>query len=119
MKVTTDACLFGAWVANEIINGVGQSENLLDVGTGTGLLSLMIVEKNPKLFIDAIEIDQDACKQANENRLGSPWHKQINIIEADARNFSSARQYDSIISNPPFYENELNSENKKKKPGTP
>lgn len=109
MKVTTDACLFGAWCAQEL-----QKEpvggNLLDVGTGTGLLSLMIAQKSIRL-IDALEIDDDAAKQAEENIKASPWKDNITIHHSDALNFCYAKKYDVVISNPPFYENELESRN--------
>jgi len=116
MKVTTDACLFGAFASREL--GVGSQEltamRVLDIGSGTGLLALMLAQKNANALIDAIEIDKDAFEQARENIAASPWANQIKIIHADARSFSFPQQYDVIISNPPFYENELKSDNKKK-----
>ncbi len=128
MRVTTDACLFGAWVANEIKNArltdtVGQeklnsenyrNKNVLDIGTGTGLLSLMFAQKNPSATIDAIELDHEAFEQAKENVAASPYVDSINIINDDVKTFSFSRKYDAIISNPPFYENELKSLNEKK-----
>jgi tRNA1Val (adenine37-N6)-methyltransferase len=114
MKVTTDACLFGAWVANEIKTEAIRSKNLLDIGTGTGLLSLMIAQKNAQLSIDAIEIDTDAYEQARENISTSEWQGGISIFNDDARNFSFGKKYDLVISNPPFYENELTSADAKK-----
>lgn len=114
MKVTTDGCLFGAWAAERIGRqelGVG---NILDIGTGTGLLALMFAQKNQNAFIDAIEIDKDAAEQAAENIAASPWSDRINIIHADARNYFFSHQYDIIISNPPFYENELKADDKKR-----
>lgn len=114
MKVTTDACLFGAWAGEQIKNEELIINNCLDIGTGTGLLSLMIAQKTPSLNIDAIEIDNDAYEQAKENIASSPWADRIKIIHADAKEFSFEKKYDIIISNPPFYENELKSDNKKK-----
>jgi len=102
MKVTTDACLFGAWVADDIKSKVDQPQHALDIGAGTGLLSLMIAQKNPALFIDAIEIDPGAATQANENILSSPWRNRLKIIEGDIRNFPTDYSYDILISNPPF-----------------
>ncbi|HYM94644.1 MAG TPA: methyltransferase [Chitinophagaceae bacterium] len=112
MKVTTDACLFGAWAANQIINEKLVLNNTLDIGTGTGLLSLMIAQKND-FPIDAIEIDKDASEQAMENAAASPWKERIKIFRDDARDFAFPRLYDVIISNPPFYENDLPSEDPK------
>lgn len=107
MKVTTDSCLFGAWVAQTISNGELIVNNCFDIGTGTGLLSLMLAQKNPSLKIDGIEIDTNAFEQATENIANSPWASNINIILGDAKNIAFDKKYDFIISNPPFYENEL------------
>ena len=117
MKVTTDACLFGAWVANK--SGVrswesGVRQQVLDIGTGTGLLSLMLAQQNPASVIEAIEIDQEAYEQAKENITNSPWAEKINVIKSDIKEFQPLQQYDVIISNPPFYENELKSDSSKK-----
>ena len=109
MKVTTDACLFGAWVAEEIKSQKLKVNNCLDIGTGTGLLSLMLAQKNPEIKIDAIEIDKDAAEQAKINVGSSPWKEQINIIQDDVKEFSFEKEFDLIISNPPFYENEIRS----------
>ncbi len=118
MKVTTDGCLFGAWIAKESEVGSQESrepENqLLDIGTGTGLLSLMIAQHNSNTIIDAIEIDNEAYEQAKENVVSSPWANRINVIHSDIKEFQSLQQYDIIVSNPPFYENELKSNSSKK-----
>ena len=113
MKVTTDACFFGAWAANEIQNEKLRIRNVLDIGAGTGLLSLMIAQKT-KTEIDAVEIDKDAAQQAKENIQASFWKNQIHVLNEDIISFKTNKQYDCIISNPPFYENELSSEIKKK-----
>lgn len=118
MKVTTDACLFGAWVAR-IDNSDPDSywekdKNVLDIGTGTGLLSLMYAQKNPGSIIDAIEIDKESYEQAKENVATSPWNNRVNVLEGDAKTFSFTKKYDLIISNPPFYEKELRSADQRK-----
>ena len=113
MKVTTDACLFGAWAAERVgscESGVGR---ILDIGTGTGLLTLMMAQKT-RAFVDTIEIDKDAFEQARENIAASPWKEKINIYRGGAGEFSFPSKYDAIISNPPFYENELRSPDEKK-----
>jgi len=109
MKITTDACLFGAWCATEIQNETIKISRLLEIGTGTGLLSVMIAQKND-LSIDAVEIDAEASEQARENAGSSPWQNRIHIIHEDIRNFQSTQGYDVIVSNPPFYENEISSQ---------
>ena len=109
MKVTTDACLFGAWVVNEVKSEKSKVKNVLDIGTGTGLLSLMLAQKNSEIKIDAIEIDKEAAEQAKINIESSPWKEQINILQGDAKVFSFEKEFDLIISNPPFYENEIRS----------
>jgi tRNA1Val (adenine37-N6)-methyltransferase len=121
MKVTTDGCLFGAWAADAVgslaCRQAGQIttvEKVLDIGTGTGLLSLMLAQKDPALIIDAIEIDREAAIQAKQNVDASPWKDRVNIIHADAKTFIFPVKYDCIISNPPFYEKELRSEDNQK-----
>ena len=113
MKVTTDGCLFGAWVGKKIRGMKSEVRNIFDVGTGTGLLSLMIAQQT-NTNIDAIEIDKETYEQAKENIAKSPWADRINVIHGDVKEFSGLKQYDIIISNPPFYENELKSGNNKK-----
>jgi len=105
MKVTTDACIQGAWTPiNQNVNKV------LDIGAGTGLLSLMLAQRNVDIAIDAIEIDVDAATQAAENISASPWEERIHIHEGDIRSFTPAHKYDLIITNPPFFNNSLLSD---------
>jgi tRNA1Val (adenine37-N6)-methyltransferase len=118
MKVTTDSCLFGAWVAEEVKSqlpiAIGtEVKKILDVGTGTALLSMMIAQKN-NLPIDAIEIDHDAFVQASENINASLWKDRVKIFHADIKDFNRPTRYDIIVSNPPFYENEWQSGNLKR-----
>jgi tRNA1Val (adenine37-N6)-methyltransferase len=114
MKVTTDSCLFGAWVADKLSNERKEGK-LIDVGTGTGLLSLMIAQKNPGLKIDAIEIDDDAYQQSVNNFSISPWKDSITPIHSDIASMKATQEYDVLVSNPPFYENELKSPDPKRK----
>ncbi len=114
MKVTTDGCLFGAFVSAEISNQDSEVEKILDIGCGTGLLSLTISQKNQGSLIDAIEIDKDAFEQSLDNVTTSPWADKIKMIHADARTYHFTNKYDVIISNPPFYENDLKGADSKK-----
>ncbi len=108
MKVTTDACLFGAILVNEISfrNKLVKS---LDIGTGTGLLSLMLAQQHSSLRIIALELDNEAAEQARENINCSPWKDRIDLIKGDFLDYEPDPAYDLIFSNPPFYENDLSS----------
>jgi tRNA1Val (adenine37-N6)-methyltransferase len=109
MKVCTDACLFGAYMANEI----KDSNSILDIGTGTGLLSLLLAQKS-NAQIDTVEIDAAAFEQAKENIALSPWKESIHIVNTDINDFYPQKKYDYIISNPPFFEADLKSADDKK-----
>ena len=102
MKVTTDACILGAWTPI-----TEHASNILDIGTGTGLLALMLAQINDHANIDAIELNTDAATQARENIASSPWAKRINLIEGDIKDHSAAHKYDLIICNPPFFNDSL------------
>jgi tRNA1Val (adenine37-N6)-methyltransferase len=109
MKVCTDSCILGAWTASHI----GGAKKILDIGSGTGLLSLMLAQKSDGL-IDSIELDPESASQAMENIMASPWSGRIRITEGDIRNYSLPADYDFIITNPPFYESDLRSPVEKK-----
>ncbi|WP_346237239.1 tRNA1(Val) (adenine(37)-N6)-methyltransferase [Niabella insulamsoli] len=108
MKVTTDSCLFGAWVADQIADNPAIA-NMLDIGSGSGLLSLMLAQKNDAL-IDCIELQPDDYEQGKANIENSKFGTRINPLLGDAVSFNYPHTYDLIISNPPFYENELKGE---------
>lgn len=113
MKVCTDACLFGAFAAQLICeNPIPLNHGkILDLGTGTGLLSLMIAQKTDTI-IDAIEIDNDSFFQAKQNFENSSFGKRIEVFHGNAISHKYPWNYDLIISNPPFYEKHLLSANK-------
>jgi tRNA1Val (adenine37-N6)-methyltransferase len=102
MKVCTDACILGAWFADK---APGYAR-VLDIGSGTGLLMLMLAQKH-KGDIHGIEIDLDAFRQLKDNIGNSPWRQLLRVHPGDIRSFSFPEKFDFIISNPPFYENDL------------
>ncbi|MDR1673358.1 MAG: methyltransferase [Bacteroidales bacterium] len=110
MKVGEDSVLLGAWA------DVSRSRRILDVGTGTGLLALMMAQRTcGKAMIDAVEIDADACRQARLNVADSPWAEQIKVFHADFRDFAQQNApYDLIISNPPYFRGSLQSANRQR-----
>ena len=109
MKVTTDGCLFGAWVARQLSEEHPHAKTMLDIGSGTGLLTLMAAQKNPQLNIDAIEIDESAFNQARENISEAGFKNKVQVFPGNIHHEMSGKKYDVIVSNPPFYENEIKS----------
>ena len=108
MKVGTDGVLLGAWT------DVKQAKRILDIGTGTGLLALMLAQRS-NAEIDAIEIDSEAAEQACENINHSPWSHRIRIIHTSFQEFAGIKKkYDLIVSNPPYFINSLKTPDKKR-----
>lgn len=117
MKVCTDACIFGAWTAEKLKTQHSKVKNILDIGAGTGVLSLMLAQvMAPDASIDAVEIDRDAARQATDNFAHSPWRQQLRLHKTPIQQFQAPAdtQYDFIISNPPFFENDLPSNDNKR-----
>jgi len=114
MKVCTDACLFGAWAASD--QQVINAKKILDIGAGTGLLSLLIAQANNNATITAVEIEQAAATEAASNFKLSSWHEQLNLVHDTIQNFGNNTNtlYDVIITNPPFYEGDLKSPDENK-----
>lgn len=108
MKVGTDGVLLGAWARTENVKTV------LDIGTGTGLIALMIAQRSKNASIDAIEIEPKAAKQALGNVLRSPWASNIDVHHTSLADFVPHTQYDLIICNPPFFKNSLESGNEQR-----
>lgn len=106
MKVCTDSCLFGAWMASQ--TDIPKDIGMLDIGTGSGLLSLMMAQQHDNPIL-GIEIDEAAAIQANQNVQLTPWKDRIRILNADVMQFQSVEKFGFIFSNPPFYENSLTS----------
>ena len=107
MKVTTDACLFGAWVANHL----PDCKQVLDIGGGTGLLSLMLAQKN-NAVITSIEIEVDCFRQLQENIQQSIFSDRIKAVHGNILEFNTDLKFDAIVTNPPFHEQQLKSDNK-------
>ncbi len=108
MKVCTDSCLFGAWTAIKANQQETPVKRALDIGAGSGLLSLMFAQKNNSI-IDAIEINQDASQQAIQNISLTDWKESIHVKNTSLQLFHPNQQFDFIFSNPPFFENDLKS----------
>lgn len=108
MKIGTDGVLIGAWTP--LIN---NPFNVLDIGAGTGILSLMLAQRSNAEQIDAIEIDEDAYEQCVENFEASPWGDKLFCFHAGLDEFvdEPEDEYDLIISNPPFYTDDYKSDN--------
>ena len=102
MKVGTDGTLLGAWA--QASAGLCR---VLDVGTGTGLIALMMAQRYPEARAIAIDIDEKAVFQAQENVSASPFADRIKVIEADVQTFEDSEKFDFIVCNPPFFEDSL------------
>lgn len=103
MKVGTDGVLLGAWV------NVENVQRILDVGTGSGLISLQIAQRNKNTKLVAIEIDKETANQALENVEASPWRNRIQIICKNFRYYDDIEKFDAIVSNPPYFIDALRS----------
>ena len=108
MKVGTDGALLGAW------SDVSKANNILDIGTGTAIIAMMVAQRNSTAAITAIEIDEKALIDANFNVENCPWTNRIKIIQSSLQEFTPTLKFDSIISNPPFFENSLKSNSRSK-----
>ena len=107
MKVGIDGVLLGAWAT------VTQTESILDIGTGTGLIALMLAQRS-SAQIDAIDIDRNAIQQAKENISNSPWSNCINTDKISLQLFAekTIKRYDLIVSNPPYFINSTKTPSK-------
>ena len=102
MKVGTDGTLLGAWAQVPT-----ESARILDIGTGTGLIALMLAQRFPQASVLGIDIDQDAVCQAKENVENSPFASRIKIEHANVMDYNNEEGFDAIVSNPPYFVNSL------------
>lgn len=96
MKVGTDGVLLGAWT------DIHNSHHILDIGTGTGLIALMLTQRCPAHII-AIDIDTEAVAQARENINAAPWRQRVEVHEQDVSTYHPDKLFDTIVSNPPYF----------------
>jgi len=103
MKVGVDGVLLGAWT------DASDAQRILDIGTGTGLIALMMAQRNAQAQVDAIEIDPEAFQEAMQNVEQSDWSNRIQLECCSFQDFvaSTGQKYDLIVSNPPFFVNSL------------
>ncbi|MBR5918684.1 MAG: methyltransferase [Prevotella sp.] len=117
MKVGTDGVLLGAWAEG--------GRRILDIGTGTGLIALMMAQRFADATVTAIDIDEESCRQARENALASPFADRVEVVHSSLQSYSvdflekslkndSILPFDSIVSNPPFFEQSLKNPDSRK-----
>lgn len=102
MKVGTDGVLIGAWASVR-----PADRSILDIGTGTGLIALMLAQRNPEAHVVAVEIDSESAEQARENFAESPWSDRMTVEECAVQEFVPQQKFDLIVSNPPYFVDSL------------
>lgn len=114
MKVGTDGVLLGAWAgASESSEEAGLSaetssiKRILDIGTGSGLIALMLAQRFPHALIDGIDIDPSAVVQAQDNFSASPFRTRLHAYSSPLQDWQPHEKYDMIVSNPPYFSNSL------------
>lgn len=105
MKVGTDGVLLGAWA------DVESDRTILDVGTGSGIVALMALQRNPHADVVALDIDSAAVAQARSNADATPWHDRVVCVCSDVAEYESDRSFDHIVSNPPYFVESTHSPN--------
>ncbi len=108
-KVGTDGVLLGCWA-----NVKNEPLNILDVGAGTGLVSLILAQRAIKSNITALEIEPYAAQECNYNFVNSPWNERLQLVNVNFFDFTPVHPFDLIISNPPFYLEKTPSPNSKR-----
>lgn len=99
MKIGTDGVLLGAWVETEDV------WSALDIGTGTGVIAIMVAQRAAGASVKAVEIDRESFEQARQNMNRSPWAERLEVVHVPVQDFarSSKEKFDLIVSNPPFF----------------
>nr|MBI1230246.1 methyltransferase [Cytophagales bacterium] len=104
MKVSTDAVVLGA------VSGEKTPKTILDIGTGTGVIALILAQRHPSAQVTALEIDDAACLQARQNVRCSPWSERIRIVCSSLQDYQrGGNSFDLIVSNPPYFPGHLTS----------
>lgn len=109
MKINTDGVLLGS------STNFPEARRILDVGTGTGVIALMLAQSHPHALIDAVEIEEDACQQANINFQKSDFAERLQVFLGSFVDLQPELAYDLIVSNPPFYTNSLHNPDTRKR----
>src|SRR5690606_27217594 len=109
MKINTDGVLLGS------STNFPEARRILDVGTGTGVIALMLAQSHPHALIDAVEIEEDACQQANINFQKSDFAERLQVFPGSFADLQPELAYDLIVSNPPFYTNSLHNPDTRKR----
>ncbi|WP_297336167.1 methyltransferase [Algoriphagus sp.] len=103
MKISTDAVLLGTLIEQE------QPSQILDIGTGTGVVALLLAQRFPDSKVTAVELDQDAAEQASENFKNSPFSQRMNLVAGAVQGFNAEEKFAMIVSNPPYFTDHLKS----------
>lgn len=109
MKISTDAILLGSLV---VVDG---PERILDIGTGTGVIALMLAQRFPEAIVVGVELDADASKQAEENMNQSPFASRMRLWKGKIQEYQEVEKFDLIVSNPPYFSDHLKSKETKRK----
>ncbi len=112
MKVGTDGVLLGAWAGQTVFRQDALPHSILDIGTGSGLVALMLAQQFPQSTVRAIDIEASAVLQAQENFARSPWAERLAAEEAAVQDYTAAEAFDLVVSNPPYFQNSLKNPDK-------
>ena len=112
MKVGTDALILGSWAGTVRFSGSQSPTQILDIGTGSGILALMLAQRFPQACVDAVELEPDAAAQAAQNAFESPFSERITVHQRAFQGWEGSA--DLIVCNPPFFHNHPKSTNRKR-----